>query len=60
MFATVRNRRGVVSAVEPFAGKQGRLYLVHLEYKDDQFPPDEQLLWEIEARQAVLRRTWVG
>ena len=38
MFATVRNRRGIVSAVEPFDGQDGRLHLVHLEYKDDHFP----------------------
>ena len=35
MLATVRNRRGVVTAVEPFDGETGRLHLVHLEYKDD-------------------------
>jgi len=29
MFATVRNRRGIVSAVEPFDGESGRLHLVH-------------------------------
>ena len=38
MFATVRNRRGIVSAVEPFDGGGGRLHLVHLEYKDDELP----------------------
>ena len=32
MLATVRNRRGVVAAVEPFDGETGRLHLVHLEY----------------------------
>ncbi len=31
MFATVCNRRGIVSAVEPFDGDDGRLHLVHLE-----------------------------
>ena len=30
MLATVRNRRGVVAAVEPFDGETGRLHLVHL------------------------------
>ena len=38
MFATVRNRRGIVAAVEPFDGEAGRLHLVHVEYKDDQLP----------------------
>jgi len=34
MFATVRNRRAVISAVEPFDGQGGRLHLVHVEYFD--------------------------
>ena len=55
MFATVRNRRGVVSAVEPFDGERGRLHLVHLEYKDDQLPAEEQLLWELEPRERASR-----
>ena len=48
MLATVRNRRGVVAAVEPFDGETGRLHLVHLEYKDDHAPSEEHILWEIE------------
>jgi len=54
MFATVRNRRGIVSAVEPYDGETGRLHLVHLEYKDDQYPQDERLLWELEQPHARL------
>lgn len=54
MFATVRNRRGVVAAVEPFDGDGGRLHLVHLEYKDDQLPTEERLLWELEPRRTLL------
>ena len=57
MFATVRNRRGIISAVEPFDGQGGRLHLVHLEYKDDQLPAEEQLLWEIEPRKVLLEPT---
>lgn len=57
MFATVRNRRGIIAAVEPFDGDDGRLHLVHLEYKDDQFPADEQLLWELEPRARLLEPT---
>ncbi len=57
MFATVRNRRGVVSAVEPFDGDRGRLHLVHLEYKDDQHPLEERLLWELEPRKSLLEPT---
>jgi len=44
MFATARNRRGIISAVEAFDGAGGRLHLVHLEYKDDQLPTEEELL----------------
>jgi hypothetical protein len=45
MFATVRNRRGVVSAVEPYDGDSGRLHLVHMEYKDvaERLSPREDL-----------------
>ncbi len=57
MFATVRNRRGVVTAVEPYDGDTGRLHLVHIEYKDDQLPHDERLVWEIEARGELLEPT---
>lgn len=57
MFATVRNRRGIVSAVEPFDGDGGRLHLVHLEYKDDQLPTEERLLWELEPRKVLLEPT---
>ena len=49
MLATVRNRRGVVAAVEPFDGETGRLHLVHLKYTDDHAPAEERLLWELEA-----------
>ncbi|MYB37404.1 MAG: DEAD/DEAH box helicase [Gammaproteobacteria bacterium] len=48
MLAMVRNRRGIVAAVEPFDGQAGRIHLVHVEYKDTQSPADERLLWELE------------
>ena len=54
MLATVRNRRGVVAAVEPFDGETGRLHLVHLEYKDDHAPSEERILWEIEPNRHLL------
>jgi hypothetical protein len=57
MFATVRNRRGIVSAVEPFDGESGRLHLVHLQYKDDQLPHEERLLWELEPHKNLLEPT---
>ncbi len=55
MFAIVRNRRGVVAAVEPSDdARHGRLHLVHLEYKDDQLPVEERLLWELEPHGRLL------
>ena len=54
MLATVRNRRGVVKAVEPFDGEEGRLHLVHLEYKDDAAPVSDRLLWELEPARDLL------
>lgn len=57
MFAIVRNRRGVIAAVDPFDGDSGRLHMVHLEYKDDQQPVEERLLWELEPRKELLEST---
>ncbi len=57
MFATVRNRRGIISGVEPFDGDSGRLHLVHIQYKDDQLPEEERLLWELEPRRTLLEPT---
>jgi superfamily II DNA or RNA helicase len=55
MFAIVRNRRGVIAAVEPAdEARLGRLHLVHVEYKDDQLPHEERLLWELEPRGRLL------
>ena len=54
LLATVRNRRGVISAVRPFDGETGRLHLVHLEYKDDRAPAEERLLWELEPGRHLL------
>jgi len=44
--ATVRNHCGIVALVEPFYGDRGRLNLVRLEYKDDQLPLSEELVWK--------------
>lgn len=57
MFATVRNRRGLVTGIEPFDGPDGRLHLVHVEYKDDLFPRDERLIWELEPAGRLLEPT---
>ena len=54
MFATVRNRRGVVAAVVPHDGLAGRLHLVDVEYKDEALPVQEQLLWELEPHAHLL------
>ncbi len=55
--ATVRNRRGVIAGVEPFDGDGGRLHLVDLDYKDDQLPLAEKLIWELEPRRSLLEPT---
>lgn len=49
MLATVRNRRGIVSAVEPFEGHEdGVLHLVTMEYTDNEGVLEDQLAWERE------------
>ena len=57
MLATVRNRVGVIAAVEPFDGDAGRIHLVHLEYQDDHAPGEERLLWELEPKRNLLEPT---
>lgn len=60
MIATVRNRRGVVAAVEPFGGEtnhRGTMHLVDLEYKDNHVPNVERLLWELEPNRYLLEPT---
>ena len=57
MHAAVRNRVGVIAAVEPFDSDQGRIHLVHLEYQDDHAPGEERLLWELEPRRNLLEPT---
>jgi superfamily II DNA or RNA helicase len=58
MLATVRNRRGIVSAVEPFgAPSADQVHLVTVEYTDAGSPPEDQLLWEREPGARVLEPT---
>ena len=57
MLATVRNRRGTVTAVDPFDGETGRLHLVHLDYQDGGSPSTQRLLWELEPRKTLLEPT---
>lgn len=56
MLATVRNRRGVISAVEPFAeaGSSKLLHLVTVEFSDADGDAEEVLLWERERSPVVL------
>ena len=54
MLAIVRKRRGIISEVREFDGQDGRLHLVRVEYKDDQRPATEDLVWELEISPLVL------
>lgn len=55
MLAIVRNRRALVTAVEPYdAGVDGRLHLVSLEYTSADGPLEDRLLWEREPGARVL------
>lgn len=56
MLATVRNRRGVISAVEPFAANKTSelLHLVTIEFSDSDGEAEETLLWERERQPVVL------
>lgn len=55
MLATVRNRRGVVTAVDPFdAGAQGRFHRVRVEYADTEGALDEELVWELEPNRRLV------
>ena len=58
MLATVRNRRGMITSVEPYdATTEGRLHLVHVEYTDADGQPEETLLWEREHNRDLLEPT---
>lgn len=58
MLATVRNRRALISSVEPFDGSlAGRLHLVTLEYTDPDGIPEETIIWEREINPSVLEPT---
>ena len=58
MLATVRNRRGIVTAVEPFdSPTEGRLHLVTVEYTEADGGPDDQLVWERERGARLLEPT---
>jgi SNF2 family DNA or RNA helicase len=54
MLATVRNRRGIVAAVEPFDSQEGRLHLVRVEYTDSDGVVEDTVLWERESGRDLL------
>jgi len=55
MMAVVRNRRALITGVQPFdADEQGRLHLVEVEYTDGVGAETDQVLWEVEPGTDVL------
>lgn len=55
MLATIRNRRALISAVEPFDGHlDGRLHLMRLEYIDADGAPEDTVIWEREPHARLL------
>jgi len=56
MLATVRNRRGVISAVEPYEeqGSAKILHLVTVEFTEYDGEPEETILWERECQPIVV------
>lgn len=58
MLATLRNRRALIAAVEPFeAGLEGQIHLVRLDYIDSDGPPEDSLIWEREVNKTLLEPT---
>lgn len=55
MMAVVRNRRAMITGVQPFdADEAGRFHLVDVEYTDGVGAESDQLLWEVELGTDVL------
>jgi len=55
MMAVVRNRRAMITGVQPFdADEHGRFHLVEVEYSDGTGVETDQLLWEVEPGTEVL------
>jgi superfamily II DNA or RNA helicase len=60
MMAIVRNRRGIITGVEPYPpepGPEGRVHLVHLEYTDANGTSADTLVWEREPGARLLEPT---
>lgn len=55
MVATVRNRRGIITALEPyFAGIDGTLHLLRINNTDIDGVPNKQLLWEHKPHKSLV------
>jgi hypothetical protein len=58
MIATVRNRRGLVVAVDPFDARlERRLHLIRVEYTDGDGVQEDMILWERERHRVLLEPT---
>jgi len=58
MLATIRNRRGIVTSVEPYdTSTEGRVHLVRVEYTDAEGAPEDTVLWEREHNATLLEPT---
>lgn len=58
MLATVRNRRGILTAVDPYADDNGAVFhLVTIEYLDADGDREDQLIWEREVAPSTLKPT---
>jgi len=55
MLAIVRKRRGIITEIHDYAGKDSEVFhLVRLDYKDDLSPEKEDFIWELEASKTLL------
>ncbi|MBK9053530.1 MAG: DNA helicase, partial [Chloroflexi bacterium] len=54
MLATVRNRRAIVTSVDPYDSPDGRFHMVGLDYIDADGTPSDTLLWEREINATLL------
>jgi superfamily II DNA or RNA helicase len=56
MLATVRNRRALITAVDPYsAGPEGELHLVTVEYTEPDGVSGDRLIWEREPGRSLLQ-----
>ena len=54
MLATIRNRRGIITDVNPYDSKEeGRYHLVRIEYTDSEAPINDSVIWEREPIAAL-------